>query len=84
MGTMNSDKRRAGQSALLVTTTACQEENSWLAGEVAKSLTLTSIPLIKVSEMLGYDENTRPGAGARIEQSLYLKLELNRFDAESS
>jgi len=66
----SSDRRQNVQSALFLTSLACQNENPWCQGEVFRIQTLQSIPLIKVSDMLGYDSESRPSPSARVDQTL--------------
>ncbi|CAK9011451.1 unnamed protein product [Durusdinium trenchii] len=65
---MANDKRKAYQTAMLVTTASNQDDNPWTACKVFKSGTLGPIPLIKIADMAGYDSDNRPGAAARVEQ----------------
>ena len=62
-------------------------ENVWTGSTVFKSQISKEIPLIRVAEMLGYDETVRPSPVARIEQTLFhdsakylsIKLELSNL-----
>lgn len=71
-GSMANDKRKSFQSAMLVTSTSGQESNPWTSSKVFKSGLVGPIPLIKIADMRGYDvdADSRPGAAARVEQSL--------------
>ena len=71
-GASSSDKRANLQNALLLTSLACQNDNPWCHGDVFRSQTLQNIPLIKVSDMVGYDSESRPSPSARVDQTLGL------------
>ena len=73
-GTSAADKRSRVQTALFLTSTVCQDENPWLQSEAFKLQMLKDIPLIRVSDMVGYDEACRPSPAARVEQTLGLIL----------
>lgn len=73
-GTSAADKRSRVQNALFLTSPACQDANPWLLSEAFRSQILKDIPLIRVSDMVGYDEQNRPSPAARVEQTLGLLL----------
>ena len=52
------------------------ENNAWLKSDPIKEGKLGPVPLIPFNEFIGYDETTRPGAGARVEQILSSDLEV--------
>lgn len=60
-----SDKRGGIQSCFAVTQDA--KLCAWNFPQV-----ITPIPLVRVADMLGYDENSKPSPSARAEQSLYV------------
>lgn len=70
-GAFSSDRRKELQMAWFVTVETCQDENVWTGSQVFKSLIFKEIPLIRVADMLGYDETVRPSPIARIEQTLF-------------
>ena len=45
-------------------------ESSWLASRVLVEGKLGPVPLLPFNQFLGYDDTTRPGASARVEQML--------------
>jgi len=63
------DKREPWHPCLYVTANA-HESNAWdtCAANVQRSI--GPCPLIRVSEMVGFDADNRPGASARVEQFL--------------
>lgn len=63
-----NDKRKLAQQALFLTTANTQSENVWTASSAWVSQTLGPVPLIKISDMIGYDSDVRPTPGARTEQ----------------
>lgn len=70
-GAFSSDRRKELQMTWFVTTETCQDENVWTGSQVFKSQMFKEIPLIRVADMLGYDETVRPSPVARIEQTLF-------------
>lgn len=65
------DKRPLTQSCVIAFSgKACR----WLESEAIQSAVIASLPLLKVSEMVGYDPDsgTRPSVAARLEQLLRL------------
>jgi len=70
-----SDKRPLTQNCAAISTgKACR----WQESEALQNSVLGPLPLLKVSEMQGYDpeSGTRPGAAARLEQMLALNFRL--------
>lgn len=70
-----SDKRPLTQNCAAISTgKACR----WQESEALQNSALGPLPLLKVSEMQGYDpeSGTRPGAAARLEQMLALNFRL--------
>lgn len=64
----NSDKRATTQQCLVCVS---GRGNKWMeSSECLSAGLLGPLPLITVSEMQGYDSETRPGAAARVEQNL--------------
>ncbi len=70
-GAFSSDRRKELQMTWFVTTDACQDENVWTGSQIFRSQIFKEIPLIRVADMLGYDETIRPSPVARIEQTLF-------------
>lgn len=68
-GSLSHDKRKTLQNCLLVTTTAGQEQNAWLNSTAWANQCIGPVPLIKVSDMIGYDADSPPGASARVSQT---------------
>lgn len=68
-GANSKDKRKATHPCHLVTAD-CHPSNSWMSSAVPEAGTIGPCPLIRCSDMLGYDPDCRPGPAARIEQSL--------------
>ena len=64
-----TDKRKTAQAANLVVSNNFSD-CTWLDAECVNTGTLPGLPLIKVSDMLGYDDDARPGGAARVEQTL--------------
>ena len=63
------DERPQTQQVLFVTPANQATSNGWHESEAYKSQTLSQIPMISVSQMLGYEDGAaKPGAAARIEQ----------------
>ncbi len=62
-----SDRRPTSQACRIVTSS---KQNKWLAGEKLQSGFMGDLPLIPVSQMVGYDPDARPSASARAEQIL--------------
>ena len=69
-GSANTDKRSLVQHALFVTSKAEQADNIWTSCNAWNQQSLGPIPLIKVSEMVGYDAESKPSPSARVEQQL--------------
>ena len=68
-GSSASDKRALVQHALLVTLRADQQENLWAGGNVWNLQSVGPVPLVKVSEMMGYDAESKPSPAQRVEQN---------------
>lgn len=68
---MTSDKRKTSTPALFLTTVLNQAENRWLPSQAWISQSIGPVPLIRVSDMRGYEADQRPSAAARIEQILH-------------
>ncbi|CAK9106185.1 unnamed protein product, partial [Durusdinium trenchii] len=56
-----NDKRKLAQQALFLTTANTQSENVWTASSAWVSQTLGPVPLIKISDMIGYDSIVKWG-----------------------
>lgn len=69
-GSANTDKRSLVQHALFVTSKMEQGENIWTSCNVWNQQSVGPIPLIKVSDMVGYDAESKPSPSARVEQQL--------------
>ena len=54
----------------VLTTNNTYSETPWSESDAVSAGRVGPFPLIKVADMLGYDEATRPSAGARVEQKL--------------
>ena len=63
------DGRPMSQVCVLTLHTS-YSESSWQESETVTSGRVGPYPLIKISDMVGYDETTRPSASARVEQKL--------------
>ena len=66
-GSSSSDRRKTSQQALLVVAAENAAEGVWTTCQVHEKLMINGVPLIRVADMIGYDEN-KPGASARVEQ----------------
>lgn len=75
-GSSQSDRRKTSQSALLVVASDNSSTGIWTTSHVWDRLLIQGIPLIRVSDMVGYDPESRPGAGARVEQILVFAFSL--------
>lgn len=71
-GSSASDKRALVQHALLVTLRADQQDNLWTTGAVWNVQAIGPVPLVKVSEMMGYDSESKPSPAQRVEQNFGL------------
>ena len=69
-GSHASDKRKSLHHVLFVTSTAEQSQNIWTGSNAWNSQNIGPVPLIRVSDMLGYDSDARPGPSQRVEQNL--------------
>ena len=67
-GSSSNDKRKSSQEALLVVASENASDGSWTTSHIWEKLLINGIPLIRVSDMLGYDTESKPGASARVEQ----------------
>lgn len=65
----SGDKRKMVHPCHFVTSNAHGGQNSWFSSSVSDSGSIGPCPLIRVSEMVGYDPDSRPGAAARVEQT---------------
>ena len=63
------DKREPWHPCLFVTNSS-HDCNAWCDSAVAQQRSIGPCQLIRVSEMLGFDSETRPGASSRTEQFL--------------
>ena len=79
-GSSASDKRALVQHALLVTLRADQQDNLWAAGQVWNVQSIGPVPLVKVSEMMGYDSESKPSPAQRVEQNFGLLRLFAFFD----
>ena len=61
----SGDKRKMVHPCHFVTSNAHGGQNSWFSSSVSDSGSIGPCPLIRVSEMVGYDPDSRPGAAAR-------------------
>ena len=79
-GSSSQDKRKTVQNALLVVAAENYLDGAWTTSHVFERQMIPQVPLIRVSDMLGYDPESRPGASARVEQSLdFILLLLDIF-----
>lgn len=69
-GSSLQDRRKNTQQALFVVTSDHKDDGAWTKSHVWERQTIPSVPLIRVSEMVGYDPESKPGAAARVEQML--------------
>ena len=69
-GSHASDKRKLLHHVLFVTATAEQSQNIWTGSNAWNGSSIGPVPLIRVSDMLGYDADARPGPSQRVEQNL--------------
>lgn len=69
-GSSASDKRKTAQEAKFVVASENSSEGAWTSSQVWDRSVIQSIPLIRVADMIGYDPETKPGASARVEQTL--------------
>ena len=74
------DRRKNAQQAMLVVASEYANDGVWTSSGVWDRQLIPGIPLIKVSDMAGYDPESRPGASARVEQRLGCRSELKLFD----
>lgn len=65
-----SEKRPATQSCFVATG---GKTSKWSSSEMLQAGLLNNLPLIKVSDMEGYDAESRPNAAQRMEQNLGLQ-----------
>ena len=67
-----SDKRRLVQRSFAAISSHFKGSDGciWLKSNAIQSGYIDNLPLIKVTEMIGYDEIAKPSPGARVEQSL--------------
>jgi hypothetical protein len=61
------DKRPTSQQALLCFT---GRQNKWLSSAAVSNGVIGPLPIVSVSDMQGYDPESKPGAAARAEQFL--------------
>ena len=67
---LSAGDKRAPWHPCLFVTASCHETSPWQDSHAAQTRTIGPCPLIRVADMLGFDETMRPGASARTEQSL--------------
>lgn len=72
-----SDKRRSTQLcyAVLATHSKVVGTSPWLKSNAVQMGYIDSLPLVKVGDMMGQDENTRLSPGLRVEQMLVSKAQ---------
>ena len=70
---MSSDKRQVSQPVLMVTHVA-GEASPWTNTTAFKNQVVGTLPLVPVSQMIGYDADSKPGAAARVEQCLDIQF----------
>lgn len=58
------------QHVLFVTSTNDQSQNIWTGSNVWNCQSIGPVPLIRVSDMLGYEADNRPSPSQRVEQNL--------------
>lgn len=63
----NVDKRPSSQVCMIV---VGGKQNKWLESAAIQSQVIPQVPVCSVSEMQGYDTDSKPGAAARAEQCL--------------
>lgn len=64
---VGTDKRPTSQQALLCFT---GKQNEWLSSAAVSNGVIGPLPIVSVSDMQGYDPDSKPGAAARAEQFL--------------
>lgn len=64
------DGRNMAQGAILTVHQQYHNETPWDASSAVEDGRLGPCDLVKVSDLIGYDDATRPGASARAEQKL--------------
>ena len=69
---IRSDGRAMSQLCLVTVATTYKDSSPWLSSSAITTGRLGPVPLIRISEMLGFDEVVKPSASARVEQSLVL------------
>lgn len=65
-----SDKRKVTQQCHAVSTKQFRSDSVWNNSTVVQNGYIPNLQLIKVTEMVGYDEFSKPTPGARVEQRL--------------
>ena len=66
----SQDGRNMAQGAILTVHQQYHNETPWDASSAVEDGRLGPCDLVKVSDLIGYDDATRPGASARAEQKL--------------
>lgn len=69
-GSSLQDRRKNTQQALFVVTSDHKDDGAWTKSHAWDRQTIAAVPLVRVSEMIGYDAESKPGAAARVEQML--------------
>lgn len=67
----------------LMTTHNSYSDTPWMEADPVTAGRVGPFPLIRISDMLGYDEATRPSASARVEQRLSFKSAFSAFCCSS-
>ncbi|CAL1165182.1 unnamed protein product [Cladocopium goreaui] len=62
---LSAGDKRAPWHPCLFVTASCHETSPWQDSHAAQTRTIGPCPLIRVADMLGFDETMRPGASAR-------------------
>ncbi|CAK9030600.1 unnamed protein product, partial [Durusdinium trenchii] len=65
-----SDRRKTMQQRYCATTKQFRSESAWNNSKAVQVSHIPGLQLIKVTDMLGYDDVTKPTPGARVEQTL--------------
>ena len=63
----------------VMTTNNSYGESPWQESEASITGRIGPFPLIRIADLLGYDESTRPSASARVEQTLDVGLVSSKF-----
>lgn len=74
-----NDKRSVNHQCLFVTSIDHQQANGWITSAAVTKGVIGPCPLIRVTDMLGFDPDNRLGAASRTEQFLALSFTIRDF-----